>query len=91
MKNTGYIYIIHMTPAYKHAKHYLGFAYDVKERFDKHRTGRGARLTQVAVGAGCKLQIAVIGRGTRHDERRLKNEGHSARHCPFCKRLTKKK
>lgn len=81
-----------MEPAYKHARHYLGFAYNVDDRFEQHTKGQGARLTQVAVQTGCKLRVAVLGRGTRHDERRLKNEGHSARHCPFCsKGLTKKK
>lgn len=78
-----------MTPKYRHARHYIGFAYDVDARFDLHRKGQGARLTQVAVQAGCKLEVAILGRGTRHDERRLKNEGHSIRHCPFCKGLTK--
>jgi len=86
MKNTGFIYIIHMTPKYKHARHYIGFSYDPKQRFSEHRAGRGSRLLEVAVNAGCKLKIAVLGRGTRHDERRMKNEGHSVRHCPYCKK-----
>lgn len=83
---TGWVYIVCLCPSYKHAKHYIGFALDVRERFRQHRIGRGARLLAVAVAAGCSLKFFIVKRGTRLDERRLKNEAHSERHCPLCKR-----
>lgn len=80
----GFLYIVHLTPKYKHARHYIGFTFDLKKRIATHRAGNGARLLEVAAKAGCRFKFAVISRGTRDDERRLKNEAHSARHCPFC-------
>lgn len=88
----GWLYIIHFEPAYKHARHYMGFSSlsDVKTRFDRHRRGQGARLVAVAVAAGCKLRLFVIKRGTRTEERRLKRNSHSSRWCPICSKGRKR-
>ena len=38
------VYLIHFAPAYKHAKHYLGYAEDIDARLQAHRDGHGAGL-----------------------------------------------
>ena len=78
------IYLIHLSPQYKHARHYLGITQDVNERLELHRNGQGARLTQVAVEHGCALELVRTWEGTRHDERRLKNQKNAPRLCPLC-------
>ena len=78
-------YLLHFEPAYKQARHYLGFAEDIEPRIDAHLHGRGARLTQVAVDAGCSLVLVRVWLGaTRRDERRLKNRKHAPALCPIC-------
>ena len=46
------VYLLHFAPPYKHARHYLGSTDDLDARLAAHRSGRGARLTQVAVQNG---------------------------------------
>lgn len=78
-------YLIHFEPPYKHARHYLGFAEDVLRRVDEHRAGQGARLTQVAAQAGCKLVLArVWPNGDRQLERKLKRRKEAPCLCPVC-------
>lgn len=80
------IYLIHFDPAYKHAKHYLGFARNLESRIQAHLLGRGARLTQVARDAGCTLLLVRIWEGAdRKMERKFKNRSHVPRLCPICK------
>ena len=79
------VYLIHFSPPYKHARHYLGWSRNVHVRFLLHCLGGGARLTQVAVGAGCRLQLVRIWEGGDRDlERKLKNQKHSPSLCPIC-------
>lgn len=79
------VYLIHFDPSYKHARHYLGYADDVERRFAEHQHGAGARLTQVAVGAGCKLLLVRVWEcGDRTLERKLKNRHDSPALCPIC-------
>ena len=79
------VYLLHFSPSYKHARHYLGFAWKVKDRVDQHRAGRGARLTQVAIEAGCELVLTRVWRyWFRMDERRLKSGKNSPKLCPIC-------
>jgi len=82
----GTIYLLHFEPAYKHAQHYLGYTErDVEDRLQDHQHGNGARLTQVASGAGVKLWVVrTWDNKTRDDERRLKNHNHEPRLCPIC-------
>ena len=57
------LYLIHIEPPYKHAKHYLGVTRgdrSVDDRLAEHRAGRGARLCRAAVGAGCTLVLARV-------------------------------
>ncbi|MGE3487941.1 MAG: endonuclease [Nitrospira sp.] len=79
------VYLLHFAPAYKHAKHYMGYADDIARRFAEHQAGRGARLTQVAVEAGCELILARVWNGVdRGEERRLKNTKSMPHYCPIC-------
>lgn len=78
-------YLIHFSPAYRHAAHYLGQAADIEPRIYAHLHGRGARLTQVARDAGCTLVLVrVWPDGDRKLERRLKAWHGSGRLCPIC-------
>jgi predicted GIY-YIG superfamily endonuclease len=57
------MYLIHIEPRYRHAGHYLGITRDdrpVEERFAEHLAGQGARLTRVAIRAGCELILDRI-------------------------------
>lgn len=79
------VYLLHFEPAYKHARHYCGYADDVEPRINAHLHGRGARLTQVAHDAGCALILArVWPDGDRTLERRIKNRKAAPRLCPIC-------
>jgi predicted GIY-YIG superfamily endonuclease len=38
------VYLIHFQTKLHHAQHYLGFASDLMQRIEMHRTNRGAKL-----------------------------------------------
>jgi len=78
------VYLLHFDERYQHAGHYTGIARDLEKRLKEHRTGRGARLTQVIKEAGIGFQLARTWKGERKKERTLKQRG-AARHCPICK------
>jgi predicted GIY-YIG superfamily endonuclease len=79
------VYLFHFQPNYKHARHYLGYADDILRRLEEHRNSQGARLTEVALKAGCELWLVRMwpNRG-RHFERQLKRRKNSPRLCPIC-------
>jgi predicted GIY-YIG superfamily endonuclease len=79
------IYLLHLTPGpYRHARHYLGSADNLRQRLREHAAGRGARLTQVVREAGIGWVLARTWRGSRTDERRLKQTKAVPRLCPIC-------
>jgi hypothetical protein len=81
------LYLLHLLPAYRHARHYLGFAdcSGLPKRLGDHARGRGARLVAVALGAGCRFELVRLWPGSRTDERRLKNQRAVPRLlCPVC-------
>ncbi len=78
------IYLLHIQPPYKHARHYLGVAEDLDARLKLHQAGRGARLTQVSIENGCTLKLVRTWSGNRVEERRLKRQKNSPRFCPLC-------
>jgi predicted GIY-YIG superfamily endonuclease len=89
--NSGDVYLLHFSPAYKHAAHYLGFAEpgNFEKRIQEHREKRGAHLTKVAVLAGCELIFVKLWRNkTRRFERRLKKRQYGSifNICPLCRR-----
>jgi hypothetical protein len=78
-------YLLHFTPPYRHARHYLGFADDLPRRLRKQATGKGARLVAVALAAGCTFELVWVRLGSRDEERRLKNQKAVPRLvCPVC-------
>lgn len=85
--HNGYIYLIHFDqPIAKghQARHYLGFSKDIAIRIQAHWSGRGANLTKVANERGISYRIVRAWKGTRNDERRLKNQKNTPRLCPCC-------
>lgn len=83
----GVVYLLHFEQPYEHAQHYLGFCESeegLDSRFKYHESGRGSRLLAAVSSAGIKFTLARLWRGSRNDERRIKNGGHSRRYCPLC-------
>jgi hypothetical protein len=82
------VYLLHLVPAYRHARHYLGFAASsgfLTRRLRDHASGHGANLTRVAVAAGCRFELVRLWPGSRDDERRLKQQRAVPRLlCPAC-------
>lgn len=78
------VYIIHLHTPLKHAQHYVGYSDHLSQRIEHHRNNTGARLLQVCNQQGIGWDVVVVFKGTRTDERRLKNQKHTARYCPIC-------
>jgi hypothetical protein len=82
-----YVYLLHferpISP--KHTcQHYIGSAEDLHHRLHLHRTGLGARLTQVALERGITFTLAKVWIGGRDLERKLKNRHNAPLLCPIC-------
>jgi len=82
------LYLLHLDPPYKHARHYLGVTRNgrnVVHRWMEHMQGRGAVLTQHAVRSDCRLILARIWVNAEFaHEARLKGRG-LAPLCPVCR------
>lgn len=85
---TGWIYVLHFDPPYAHAKHYVGFAEQPDKRIQEQLTSTGRRpspLVRAAVASGARVLVVACFRGTRDEERRLKDGGTACRFCPLCR------
>jgi len=84
----GYVYLYHfqkkVCPDRHTCQHYIGYCADLWERNDLHQNGRAARLTQVAIERNIKIKIVRVWKGSRTDERQLKNRKNAPRLCPIC-------
>ena len=82
----GTVYLLHLDPAYKHARHYTGYAEpgNLQARLAAHAAGTGARLMQVIKEAGGTFRLARTWPGGRTRERELKNRRDAPRLCPIC-------
>ena len=86
----GYIYLLHFERPIsdRHTcQHYLGYtSRRLFIRIQDHRKGTrsAARLTQVAKERGISFRVVRTWRGTRNDERRLKNRKEGPYLCPVC-------
>jgi predicted GIY-YIG superfamily endonuclease len=84
------VYILHIEPPYRHAKHYVGYtpAKDVTKRVQEHLKGgdRGSPLIRYAMEAGCTVTLATTMEGGRDEERRIKRWHKTSQLCPICKR-----
>jgi hypothetical protein len=82
-----YVYLLHfqqrINPAHP-CQHYIGSAKDLPHRLHLHRTGRGARLCEVALERGITFQLAKVWHGGRDLERKLKKRKAGPRLCPIC-------
>jgi hypothetical protein len=84
-RRAGFVYLLHFDVPYWHAKHYSGFtAAPNGARWESHLIGTGARLLRVLAALGIGWYPVRVWRGTRDDERRLKNLGGATRVCPVC-------
>lgn len=85
----GVIYLVHLDQPFHHAKHYLGFVESdlgerLDERMERHRRGTGSKLLRAVAKAGIGWRVVRTWRGTRADERRMKNAKMTPRYCPIC-------
>lgn len=79
------VYLLHLDPPYRHARHYLGCAKYLEKRIEHHRKGSGANLCAVAVANGSELKLARVWKNAGFElEHRLKRHKNSPRLCPFC-------
>lgn len=80
------IYLIHLDRPLGHAKHYLGYteAETVTARFQRHKSGYGARLLAAANELGIDYSVVRVWEGSKKLERRLKRRKNSPDLCPVC-------
>jgi hypothetical protein len=86
----GWVYTLHLDPPYppdapesaQVARH-TQFATGLEARLAEHAAGRGARLTQMQLGAGGTWRLASAEPGTRDCKAQLKERG-TTRRCQIC-------
>jgi hypothetical protein len=78
------VYLLHLDPPYKHARHYLGSTSDLEARLEAHRAGRGARLMEVIKQAGGGFHLVRTWPGGKAREREIKDRHDMPRLCPVC-------
>ena len=84
----GVIYLLHFDRAHHHARHYLGWCHSYEgldSRFTYHANGHGSRLLGAVSSNGNGWRLARLWKGTRSDERRLKNWKNTPQLCPVCR------
>lgn len=85
------LYLLHFEPAYRHARHYLGYATGTGRgrqyaKLQAEGLALGAHeLVQAAQWDGVVIHVAdvLVGEG-RTTQRRLRDSHNLARHCPIC-------
>ena len=83
-QTTG-VYLIHLDTPLSHAKHYIGWASNIRNRLTHHRAGQGARMLQVCVERGITFNVVrVWPHAARAWERKLKNRKNAKILCPIC-------
>jgi predicted GIY-YIG superfamily endonuclease len=79
------VYVLHFEPAYRHARHDVGWARDVDARVAEHLAGAASPLVRAAVLAGASVAVALTYAGSRQLERRLKRWRSTWKFCPICR------
>lgn len=90
----GTVYLLHLQDRLGNldnpraqAQHYIGYC--ESRRFDsrmaEHSDGSGARMLAAARRRGIGFVVARTWKGTREDERALKNHKKARDFCPICK------
>ena len=82
--DAGLVYLLHLDPPYRHARHYLGWTRDLAARLEAHRAGQGARLMEVVKQAGGSFSLARTWPGGRDRERAIKDRHEAPKLCPEC-------
>jgi predicted GIY-YIG superfamily endonuclease len=97
------VYLLHLDPPYKHARHYVGWTgRPLDERLAEHQTGKrrpeghGAALLAAQIARGGTWIVArtwaFTGRNARirarERERRIKHKS-ATRFCPICQQKAK--
>lgn len=61
------------------ARYYVGWckAGEEDRRLKEHRTGQGASITAAVASRGIAINLVYTMPGTRHDERKIKNQGNT--------------
>lgn len=82
----GTVYLLHFASPIQHAQHYLGWTtLALDKRLAVHRSGKGARLLQVANQRGVEwFLVRSWPNQPQAIERRLKEGFHGSRLCPVC-------
>lgn len=80
----GTVYLLHLDPPLKHARHYTGWTSNLDQRLDAHRKGRGARLMEVVKEAGGTFRLVRTWPGDRSLERAIKDRKEAPKLCPEC-------
>jgi len=80
----GTVYLLHLDPPLKHARHYTGWTHDLDQRMEAHRSGRGARLMEVIKEAGGTFRLVRTWPGSRALERAIKDQKNAPQLCPEC-------
>jgi predicted GIY-YIG superfamily endonuclease len=86
------VYLLHIDPPFKHARHYLGVTRNgrpVSQRLAEHNEGRGARLTRAARKAGSTLTLARVWLNADFASERKMKKRSLAPLCPICKAAKK--
>lgn len=79
------VYLLHLDPPYKHARHYVGWASSLLRRLRHHADGSGARLLQVVKQTGGGWRVARVWPGAdRTFERSVKRSKAVPHLCPIC-------
>lgn len=93
-KAKGYVYLLHFTMPYKHARHYVGATgLPLDVRLQAHRdgiAGRPAKLISALLKSGGDFVLARswstrTRAGAFELERKLKRQGGHSRKCPICR------
>ena len=85
------VYLLHFERPHRHARHYLGWSRDLDARIAAHRKGQGARLLEVIISSGNDFVVVrTWPSAARSEERRLKRQHNTPRHCPICREQSKK-
>lgn len=82
------VYLLHFSrPIHpdRPCQHYLGYSEDVARRVTEHKSGKGARLCEVAKQRGIDMKLVrVWWDGDRNLERQLKSRKNGRHLCPIC-------
>ena len=90
-KQVGTIYLIHFEEKIgdesnprSQAQHYIGWTSDLSSRLSAHELGHGSSIMAFLKQSGIKWKLVRQWKGTRDEERLLKNQKNAKRYCPIC-------